>query len=117
MATPITNKIMDELALAAKVTGPSGGVLYFRYEEVVEALRNSQYARRFDFEKYDAEYVLTFLSNVGATYVRNACELSDGREAEIIMLNKEKLSRPVVQCGYDYIDLMQHPDLSIDKLL
>ncbi len=69
------------------------------------------------FEKYDAEYVLTFLSNVGATYVRNACELSDGREAEIIMLNKEKLSRPVVQCGYDYIDLMQHPDLSIDKLL
>ena len=46
---------MDEFALAAKVTGPSGGVLYFRYEEVVEALRNSQYARRFDFEKYDAE--------------------------------------------------------------
>lgn len=46
---------MDEFALAAKVIGPSGGVLYFRYEEVVAALRNSQYARRFDFDKYDAE--------------------------------------------------------------
>jgi HD-GYP domain-containing protein (c-di-GMP phosphodiesterase class II) len=69
------------------------------------------------FEKYDAEFVLTFLSNVGATYVRNACRLSDGREAEIIMLNKEKLSRPVVQCGYDYIDLMKHPELTIEELL
>lgn len=69
------------------------------------------------FEKYDAEMVLTFLSNVGATYVRNACILSDGREGEIIMLNKEKLSRPVVQCGYDYVDLMKHPDLKIEKLM
>ena len=69
------------------------------------------------FEKYDAEIVLTFLSNVGATYVRNACLLSDGREGEIIMLNKEKLSRPVVQCGYDYVDLMKHPELKIDMLI
>ncbi len=46
---------MEEFAVAAKVTGPCGGILYFHYEDVVEALRNSQYARRFDFEKYDAE--------------------------------------------------------------
>ncbi|MBR1860601.1 MAG: HD-GYP domain-containing protein [Lachnospiraceae bacterium] len=69
------------------------------------------------FEKYDAEFILTFLSNVGATYVRNACLLSDGREGEIIMLNKERLSRPVVQCGYDYVDLMKHPELTIQSLL
>ena len=69
------------------------------------------------FEKYDAEFVLTFLSNVGATYVRNACLLSDGREGEIIMLNKEKLSRPVVQCGYEYVDLMKYPKLSVQALL
>jgi len=55
MAAPITNKIMHEFARAARAIGPIGGVLYFHYEEVVEALRNSEYARRFDFEKYDAE--------------------------------------------------------------
>ncbi len=69
------------------------------------------------FEKYDAEMILSFLSNVGGTYVRNACLLSDGREGEIIMLNKEKLSRPVVQCGYEYVDLMKRHDLSIQTLL
>lgn len=46
---------MHEFAIAAKLTGPSGGILDFHYEDVVEALRNSQYVRRFDFEKYDAE--------------------------------------------------------------
>ncbi len=69
------------------------------------------------FEKYDPEFILTFLTNVGATYVRNACVLNDGREGEIIMLNKEKLSRPVVQCGYDYVNLMERPDLFIAELL
>ncbi len=69
------------------------------------------------FDKYDVEYILSFLSNVGNTYVRNSCRLSDGREGEIIMLNKEKLSRPVVQCGYEYIDLSKHSDLRIEILL
>lgn len=69
------------------------------------------------FDKYDAQFILSFLSNVGSTYMRNACRLSDGREGEIIMLNKERLSRPVVQCAYDYVDLMKHPDLNIEALL
>lgn len=69
------------------------------------------------FDKYDVEYILSFLSNVGNTYVRNSCRLSDGREGEIIMLNKEKLSRPVVQCGYEYIDLSKHSDLRIEIIL
>lgn len=69
------------------------------------------------FDKYDVQFILSFLENVGNTYVRNACRLSDGREGEIIMLNKGKLSRPVVQCGYEYVDLSQHPDLRIESII
>lgn len=69
------------------------------------------------FDKYDAEFILSFLSHVGTTYMRNACRLSDGREGEIVMLNPERLSKPVVQCGYDYVDLMKHPGLYIESLL
>lgn len=68
------------------------------------------------FDKYDVQYVLSFLSNVGNTYVRNSCILSDGREGEIIMLNPGKLSRPVVQCGYEYVDLSKTSDLRIEAL-
>lgn len=55
MARPITNKIMTELSVAATVTSRTAGQIYFHYEEVVEAIRNSPFAYRFDFEKYDAE--------------------------------------------------------------
>ena len=35
----------------------------------------------------------------------------------IIYINKEKLSRPVVQYGKEYINLADQPDLKIEKLL
>lgn len=69
------------------------------------------------FQKYDVMYLLTFLENVVNTYIRNRCLLSDGREGDIIYINKEKLSRPVVQCGQDYVNLAEYPDLSIVELL
>jgi putative nucleotidyltransferase with HDIG domain len=69
------------------------------------------------FQKYDVEYLLPFLEHVVNTYIRNRCLLSDGREAEIIFVNKDKLSRPMVQCGTEYINLADYPDLTIEKLL
>lgn len=69
------------------------------------------------FRKYDVNYILTFLENVVNSYIRNRCLLSDGREGDIIFINKHKLSRPIVQCGNEYIDLSQTTDLSIECLL
>lgn len=69
------------------------------------------------FQKYDVEYLLPFLRNVVNTYIRNRCRLSDGREGDIIYINNDKLSRPVVQCGTEYVNLAEEPDLSITDLL
>ncbi len=69
------------------------------------------------FRKYDVNYILTFLENVVNSYIRNHCLLSDGREGDIIFINKHKLSRPIVQCGSDYVDLSVTPDLYIECLL
>lgn len=69
------------------------------------------------FQKYNVEYLLTFLENVVNTYIRNHCLLSDGREGDIIYINKEKLSRPMLKCGAEYINLADYPDLSIVKIL
>ena len=52
------------------------------------------------FQKYDVSILLPFLENV-----------------TIIYINKEKLSRPVVQYGEEYINLADQPDLKIEKLL
>ena len=69
------------------------------------------------FQKYDANYILTFLENIVNTYIPNPCRLSDGRTGNIIMINKAKLSRPIVKCGEDYVNLADFPDLRIECLL
>lgn len=69
------------------------------------------------FQKYHVQYLLTFLENVVNTYIQNRCRLSDGREGDIVYINKEKLSRPVVQCDKEYINLMEHPELSIEEII
>ncbi len=69
------------------------------------------------FQRYDIEFLLVFLENVVNTYIQNRCRLSDGREGDIIYINKDKLSKPVVQCGSKYVNLMDYPDLSIAELL
>lgn len=69
------------------------------------------------YQKYDVNYILTFLENVVNSYIRNRCLLSDGREGDIIFINKHKLARPIVQCGNEYIDLSLVNNLSIECLL
>lgn len=69
------------------------------------------------FQKYDVEFLLVILENIVNTYIQNRCRLSDGREGDIIYINKDKLSRPVVQCGTEYVNLAEHPDLTVEALL
>ena len=69
------------------------------------------------FQKYDVSILLPFLENVVNSCLQSRCLLSDGRKGKIIYINKEKLSRPVVQCGEEYVNLADTPDLEIVKLL
>lgn len=68
-------------------------------------------------QKYDVHLVLTFLENVVNTYIQNRCRLSDGRIGTIIYVNKDKLGRPIVQCGGEYVNLAVQPELYIETLL
>lgn len=97
--------VYDAMTSARVYRGPT---CPFRVIEIFEAE---------GFQKYDTEYLLVFLENVVNTYIQNRCRLSDGREGDIIYINKFKLSRPVVQCGTEYINLAEEPDLYIENLL
>lgn len=69
------------------------------------------------FQRYEVEYLLVFLENVVNTYIQNQCLLSDGQVGTIVFVNRDKLSRPIVDCGGRYINLADYPDLTIEKLL
>lgn len=69
-------------------------------------------------QKYHPKYILTFLEHIARTYQRNRVLLSDGRGANVVMLNQQTLSRPIVQVDDgSCIDLSRTPDLSIQSLL
>ncbi len=68
-------------------------------------------------QKYDPDLILTFLNNVVNSYLRNRCKLSDGREGDIIFINKDNFSRPIIKCGTQYINLTEFPDLHISCLV
>ena len=68
-------------------------------------------------QKYDTAMIMTFLEKIVDTYMMSRVRLSNGMEGDIIFINKQRLSRPTVKCGDQYIDLAKQKDLRIEMLL
>lgn len=68
-------------------------------------------------DKYEAKYLIPFLQGISDTYLHNTVMLNDGRQGEVIMTNKNEVSKPSIMSGNDFIDLTHHPHLKIVSLL
>lgn len=68
-------------------------------------------------QKYDTHMIMTFLENIVQTYMLNRVHLSNGKEGDIVFINKQRLSRPTVKCGDEFIDLAKEKDLIIERLV
>lgn len=64
-------------------------------------------------ERFDPNVIMTFLSNIVNTFIANRVLLSNGQAGEIIFINPEHLSKPVVKCGTEYLDLSAKREISI----
>ena len=47
----------------------------------------------------------------------NRVKLSDGREGDIVFINKQRLSKPMIKCGNEFVDLTKYPDIYITAIL
>lgn len=69
-------------------------------------------------EKYEAEYILTFLTRIIDTYMGNSVLLNNGSIGNILMINNQRLSRPLVRLtSNEYVDLGKHPELYIQAII
>ncbi len=68
-------------------------------------------------QKYDPQYILTFLERIGSSYMNNNVRLSDGQVGEVVMINRNNLSRPMIKIGDDYIDLSKRLDVEITEII
>ena len=68
-------------------------------------------------QKYEPAYILTFLQNIVNTHLRTRVKLSNGETGEVVYINQNALSRPVVKVGETFHDLAKEHDLSIEAIL
>ena len=69
------------------------------------------------YDKYDAHMIITFLENIVNTYMNNKVRLSNGKEGEIVFINKMHLAYPMVKCGDEFIDLSLDKTIHIEAII
>lgn len=69
------------------------------------------------FLKFDPGYLMIFMERIVESYLHNIVRLSDGREGEVVMINRLSLARPVIKIGTEYIDLYKNHKLSIESIV
>lgn len=69
-------------------------------------------------EKYGTEYILVFLTRIIDTYMGNSVLLNDGSTGNILLINSQKLSRPLLRLNNgEYLNLIKHPELYIQAII
>ncbi len=70
------------------------------------------------FQKFEPQYILTFLTGIVESYLHSTVKLSNGQIGTIIMINKNYLSRPIIQVeGGEFIDLSHRKNVDIVSVL
>lgn len=68
-------------------------------------------------QKYDTQMIMTFMKKVADNYRLNRVRLSNGKEGEIVFINKQALARPTVRCGEEFIDLTKEKEITITEII
>lgn len=69
------------------------------------------------FLKFDPGYLMLFMERIVQSYIHNIVRLNDGREGEVIMINRLALSRPVIKIGNSFVDLSKEHKLMIEEII
>ena len=69
------------------------------------------------YNRLDANYLMTFLKRIAETMIQRNVILNDGRMGRVVMINKYKLSCPLVQVGDTFVDLAKQSRYYIQEIL
>lgn len=69
------------------------------------------------YTQYDVAYLLCFLEHIVQSYVNAPVRLSNSAVGEVVLINKQHLSRPVVKVGTQFIDLSKNTNLKIVNII
>lgn len=88
-----------------------------RYRDAICPFDVVENFERDGFLKYDPKYLMTFMERIVQSYMHNIVRLNDGREGEVVMINKLSLSKPVIRVGTNFVDLSKDHRLLIEAIV
>ncbi len=70
------------------------------------------------FDIYETKYLLVFLQNIVDSYLHSRVRLNNGETAEIVLINRQKGSKPlVITSSGKPVNLIAEPELKIEQVL
>lgn len=78
---------------------------------VIKLLETLQY------NKFDIQFVSTFLKRMATYYLNEWVELTSDEIGQIVFINQNDLSHPIVKIGNALVDLSREPDIDIRRIL
>lgn len=68
-------------------------------------------------DKYDSNYIMTFLQNTANSYTNHKVSLSNGLEGTVVFVNTEHNSQPTVHAEDEFWDLSKNLNIFIETVL
>ena len=110
----------DKLSVFAKILAivdvfdaMTANRIYRKHEPVSKVFELMQHG---SFGRMDPIVLEVFLTNITHYYIGRHVVLSDGATGEVIFMNRQDFSRPVVQTEKGFIDLLSNKRLSIVEI-
>lgn len=114
----LTNKQIDEFSKIVAIADTYDAMTSSRVYrppicpfEVIEIFQTE------GLQKFDPRYLLTFLQGIVTSYANCTVRLSDGRIGNIVMIDAQHTTKPLIKVGTSFIDLSKERGLSIIELL
>lgn len=72
---------------------------------------------RTGYEKYASGIIIPIMEHIANTQLGMTVRLNDDRVADVLLTNRNALTRPLIKCGDELIDLAKHPEYQIIAVL
>lgn len=117
----VLNANRDKISLYAKIVAIADVFDAMTSNRVYRAKRTPfevfEHIRDAAFSEFDPDIALTFLSHMANYYIGDKCRLNTGEIAEIIFIDANNISRPIVKVRNECIYLEREPNKKIVELL
>ena len=70
-----------------------------------------------DYKKFDSKFLTIFIERISQNYIQHEVLLTNGQTGTIIMLNKNDITKPLVQIGNIFMDLSLQKGIQIKEIL